>query len=98
MSGEIRKIADFLDIPIDESKWEDILLHCSFDYMKEHGAATVPNNGASFKGGAKAFINRGTNGTWKEVLSQQESEKYEKMAVDKLGADCVHWLSTGGFK
>jgi aryl sulfotransferase len=34
MPGEIRKIAAFLEIDIDESKWDTILHHCSFDYMK----------------------------------------------------------------
>jgi aryl sulfotransferase len=97
MPGEISKIAAFLDIPIDESTWEDILLHCSFDYMKKNAVATIPNKGASFKGGVKAFINKGTNGTWKDILSQEESKKYEKMAVDKLGPACAHWLSTGEF-
>jgi aryl sulfotransferase len=36
MPGEIRRIAAFLEIPIDEAKWEAILEHCSFAYMKRH--------------------------------------------------------------
>lgn len=35
MPGEMRKIAEFLEIDIDESKWDDIVKHCSFDWMKE---------------------------------------------------------------
>lgn len=96
MAGEIRKIAAFLDIPIDESKWEDILTHCSFDYMKENAAKSVPLGGAFWEGGAKTFINKGTNGRWKEILSQEESEKYENIAAEKLPADCANWLATGG--
>ena len=34
MPGEIRGIAEFIGTPIEESKWEKILKHCSFDYMR----------------------------------------------------------------
>jgi aryl sulfotransferase len=36
MPGQIREIAKFLDIKIDEEKWPAILEHCSFDYMKKN--------------------------------------------------------------
>ena len=35
MEGQMREIAAFLDIPIDESRWDMIIHHCSFDYMKD---------------------------------------------------------------
>ena len=95
MPGEIRRLAEFLDIPIDEQKWEDILLHCSFDYMREHAPKTVPVGGAFWDGGAKSFINKGTNGRWREVLSDDESLKYEKLAAQELEPECAHWLASG---
>ena len=39
------KIAAFLEIPIDESKWDAILEHCSFEYMKANAAKSVPLGG-----------------------------------------------------
>jgi aryl sulfotransferase len=36
MPSEIRRIADFLGIPINESSWSSILEYCSFDWMKEN--------------------------------------------------------------
>ena len=95
MPDEIRKIAAFLDIPIDESKWEAILKHCSFDYMKKNAAASVPGGGIFWEGGASSFINKGTNSRWKEVLSSEESAEYERIAEEKLGKACAHWLQTG---
>ena len=41
------------------------------------------------------FINKGTNGRWRDVLSPAESLAYERMAEEKLGADCARWLKTG---
>ena len=95
MAGEIRKIANFLDIEIDEAQWDTILKHCSFDYMKEHATASVPLGGIFWDGGAKTFIHKGQNGRWREVLSEEDAKKYETLAVNKLGAACAHWLMTG---
>ena len=95
MPGEIKKIAEFLEIEIDPDKWDDILKHCSFEYMKEHATQSVPLGGAFWDGGSKTFINKGVNGRWKDVLSQEDSSKYEEMAVEKFGEDCARWINTG---
>ncbi len=95
MPGEIRRLAAFLDIPISEERWADILLHCSFDHMKEHGAKTVPLGGAFWEGGAKTFINKGINGRWRDQLSDTDSKAYEQRAIHELGGQCAHWLATG---
>jgi hypothetical protein len=36
LEGQLRRIAAFCDIPIDESRMGDILEKCSFAYMKQH--------------------------------------------------------------
>lgn len=95
MPGEIRKLAAFLDIPVDPATWDAILEHCSFDYMKKHATRSVPLGGAFWDGGSETFINKGTNGRWKEVLTQEQSERYEKLCVEKLGPACSRWLNTG---
>ena len=95
MPGEIKKIAAFLEIPIDESKWDAILEHCSFNYMKKHATASVPLGGIFWEGGAKTFIHKGEIGRWKDVLSREDSQKYDRIAEEKLGTACAHWLRTG---
>jgi aryl sulfotransferase len=95
MPGQIRRLATFLEIPIEESRWAAILEHCSFEYMKQHATKSVPLGGAFWEGGAQTFIHKGTNGRWREVLSREESGKYEDMALEKLGESCAYWLATG---
>jgi aryl sulfotransferase len=95
MPGEIRRLAEFLEIPIDEQKWQSILHHCSFDYMKANGTKSVPLGGAFWDGGAQTFIHKGINGRWRDVLQQDEVEKYERLAEQELGSECARWLSTG---
>jgi aryl sulfotransferase len=95
MPGEIRRTAAFLDIAIEETKWDVILEHCSFDYMKAHAAQSVPFGGRIFEGGAETFMHKGVNGSWKDVLTPEDIEHYEQTAREKLGAECAFWLSTG---
>ena len=95
MPGGIRRIAAFLNITIDETKWNAILEHCSFDYMKAHAAQSVPFGGSLFEGGAETFMHKGVNGRWKDVLTAQDIEHYEQTAIENLGVDCAYWLSTG---
>ena len=95
MPEEMRRIAKFLDIPIDESKCDTIVEHCTFDWMKEHGEKIAPLGGVLWKGGSKTFINKGTNGRWKETLTAAESAEYEAKALAELGPECAHWLATG---
>ena len=95
MPGEICRIAAFLEIDIDETKWETILDHCSFHYMKANAALSAPFGGDIFKGGGKAFMNQGLNGRWVDLLSSEDIERYENVAQEKLGVDCAVWLSTG---
>jgi aryl sulfotransferase len=95
MPGQMRRIASFLDIPIDESKWSTVLEFCSFDWMKAHATRSVPLGGAFWDAGAQVFINKGVNGRWSDVLTSEENAEYEARAVRELGADCARWLATG---
>jgi len=95
MPGEMRRIAAFLDIPIDESRWDAIVEYCSFDWMKRNAARSVPLGGAFWDGGAEVFINKGVNGRWRDMLPAEESARYERIAVEQLGSDCARWLATG---
>ncbi|CAN5519058.1 sulfotransferase domain-containing protein [soil metagenome] len=95
MPGEIRRIAAFLEVDIDESKWADILEHCSFDYMKKNATKSVPLGGVLWDGGSETFINKGVNGRWRDLLPKEESERYEKICKEKLGSEATLWLNTG---
>ena len=95
MEGEMRRIATFLDISIDESRWGLILEYCSFDWMKKNATKSVPLGGAFWDAGAEVFINKGINGRWAESLTQEDVDEYETRAAQELGAECAGWLANG---
>lgn len=98
LAGSIREIAAFLEIPIDEAKFPKIVEHCTFDYMKAHADMVAPRGGIMWNGGAKTFINKGTNGRWRDTLNPAEVAAYEAKAVRKLGSACAKWLAQGNAK
>jgi aryl sulfotransferase len=93
LAGSIRDIAAFLDIPIDEKTFPAIVEHCSFDYMKTNAEKMAPLNGALWNGGAKTFINKGTNGRWRDTLTPDDIAAYDAKALAELGPDCAAWLA-----
>lgn len=95
LPGQIRRIASFIDIPIDESNFDAVVEHCGFDFMKANPVNSVPLGGAIWEGGAKTFINKGTNGRWRDVLSEEDNAKYQALSLENLGPGCAHWLATG---
>ncbi|MDB5454213.1 MAG: sulfotransferase [Caulobacteraceae bacterium] len=95
LEGEMRSIARFLDVDIPESRWPQIIEHCSFDWMKANADKMAPLGGAIFEGGAKTFINKGVNGRWKDLLTLADIEAYERRALAELGPECARWLATG---
>jgi aryl sulfotransferase len=95
MPAEIRRIATFLDIPIDEARWDAIVEHCSFDWMKANAAKVAPGGGAGWEGGASTFFHRGVNRRWADTLTPEEIAEYEARAIQELGPACAHWLATG---
>ncbi len=95
LSGQMREIAGYLGVAVDEAKWPGIVEHCTFDYMKTHAARSAPLGGVLWEGGAETFINKGTNGRWRDFLTAEDSARYEARALEELGPECARWLASG---
>jgi aryl sulfotransferase len=95
LPGQIRRVAEFLDIEVSEGDWPNIIEHCTFDYMKKNAAKAAPLGGDIFEGGAESFIFKGSNGRWRDMLTPTDVEAYETRALKELGPECAHWLATG---
>jgi aryl sulfotransferase len=94
LPGEMRRIAKFLEIEIDEAKFAKMLLNCSLDHMKKASAQSQFLD-EFFEGGGQTFVNKGTNGRWRDVLSPEEAARCDAVASEYLTPDCASWLMTG---
>ncbi len=96
LEGGMRDIANYLEIDVPEDRWPAIVNYCSFDYMKAHAEKSAPLGGVLWEGGAQSFINKGTNGRWRDLLSAEDIAAYEARAKAELGDACAQWLANGG--
>lgn len=95
LESQMREIAAFLEIPIDESFWADNLQRCQFDYMKTNSAKILAAQERAIPGASKYFINEGSNGRWRDILRPEDNARYERFVLEALGATGARWLAHG---
>lgn len=93
--GEIKRVADFLGIQITDEALQTVVNAVTFANMKANAEQIVPEVEKAFEGGAQTFINKGTNGRWKLVLTSGDLELYEAAVERVLSPDCAKWLEHG---
>ncbi|MBX7484118.1 sulfotransferase domain-containing protein [Qipengyuania qiaonensis] len=94
-AGEMRRIADFIGVEIDEALWSEMVEAAGFEAMKAGGEAMLPNVAEAFEGGAQRFINKGTNDRWKGVLTKQDLADYEALLGREATPDLAEWMTNG---
>jgi len=93
LAGEMRRIADFLGIDVPQPRWPAVVARCTFDAMRAR--ADEIGTFWNFEGGAQSFLFKGTNGRWRDVLSDSEVAAYDRRAAELLPADALCWLAGG---
>ncbi len=59
------------------------------------GRKYAPGGGIFGKGGAQTFLHKGSNGRWRDVLSEPELLLYDQACQRALTPDCREWLENG---
>ena len=91
LEGEVRRIAAFLGVAIDEAALPGILERCSFEWMRAN-SDQIGELEQLFVGGGQSFFFKGTNGRWRDVLTADELETYERRSREMLSPECKAWL------
>lgn len=92
LDAEMRRIAHFLEIEVPDSLWPAVIDRCTFAAMKAR-PDEIGDFERLFKGGADSFLFKGTNGRWRDVLTEDELAACEKRAVELLPPDANAWLT-----
>ncbi|MBE9248420.1 sulfotransferase domain-containing protein [Dolichospermum sp. LEGE 00240] len=89
--NEIERIANFLNLKLDAERKEIILHQSSLAYMKENWEKFQPPGFLP-----QGFFGKGKNGLWKELLTPEMLENYEKVVSEKLPIELVSWMENAG--
>jgi aryl sulfotransferase len=95
LAGEMRRIADFLDITVPENVMPSLVEAASFESMKKAGDALIPNLKGVFDKGAERFINKGKSGRWRECLTAEDIARYEAIMARACTPGLGRWLEGG---
>ncbi|MTH95352.1 sulfotransferase domain-containing protein, partial [Roseibium sp. RKSG952] len=95
LEKSVHQISSFLELNKSEAVISKAVEHSGFSWMKKNADLVAPYGGKLWHGGGKTFINKGTNGRWKDLLSADDVSEYEARAKRELSPDCAHWLATG---
>ena len=86
LSGEMRRIAEFLDIPVTPAIWPDLVAAAGFEAMRRDGDALMSNVRNMFEGG---------NDRWRGIFGEEDLALYDAKVEAMLSPRCAHWLAGG---
>jgi aryl sulfotransferase len=95
LEGEMRRIADFLGISIDEHLWPTLVQAARFEAMRTAGDELMPFTKAMFTDGSRRFFNKGINSRWREVFTEDDLTLYEARVRELLTPGLASWLEGG---
>ena len=95
LEGQMRGIANFIGAEVPSDRWPRLVEACTFAAMKAQ-AAKDDGMKMVWKDGAHTFFNKGVNGRWRDVLSEQDLALYAAAVQRTLTGECARWLESGG--
>ena len=91
--AEMRRIAAFCGLAVDEDAWPALVASVGLDAMREE-ARVNDQSGFVFEGGVDRFFYKGDNGRWRSVLTDDDLAQYDAAAAT-LDPALRRWLEGG---
>jgi aryl sulfotransferase len=76
---------------VAEDAWPELVAAARFDAMKQDAIRNEDRTRLIFEGGAGRFFHKGTNGRWRDVLTEEDLALYETAAA-QLDQGLRSWL------
>ncbi len=95
LDGEMRRIAVFLEIDVHETVWPTLVRAAGFKEMQAAGGDLMPQLKTVLAGGPGRFFNKGTNGRWRGVLTEEDLALYDAKVREKFTHGLSAWIEGG---
>jgi aryl sulfotransferase len=96
LQKQIERIATFIGRDPATLRMDTIKEHCSFEYMKKRAGSFIPFSGKHMDD-AQQFFEKGPHRNFSEEITRQQAERFDKIALERLGRECADWLEGGLF-
>lgn len=91
LGGQMRQLADLLDIKVPADQWHGLIDAATFASMKAHVDELAPNSDGVLKDN-RAFFRRGHSGAGIEVLDKSDLDHYFTRAASLAPEPMLAWL------
>ncbi|MEP6695900.1 MAG: sulfotransferase domain-containing protein [Pseudonocardiales bacterium] len=95
LEGQMRGLADRLAISVPESRWPEVVQAAGFEAMRSRAHMTAPNAQLGHWLDTAHFFKRGTSGQWRDVLDDDDLERYRVRAGAIGSPGVIDWLHGG---
>jgi aryl sulfotransferase len=96
LDAEMRRVAAFLGIEVNEAVWPSLVHAANFKEMQARGEAITPGANRLFgEGGVRRFFNNGTSGRWRGILTDDDLALYDAKVCEMFSPDLAAWLEGG---
>ncbi|MCF6255536.1 MAG: sulfotransferase domain-containing protein [Gammaproteobacteria bacterium] len=93
--GEIKRIANFLDITIDEKQLPSIKERTRFEEISKNMDKILPEMNMVLRDGPSDYMYKYGSGLWHDFLDDEDIELYQAAVKKTLSPDCARWLEQG---
>lgn len=95
LTGEMRRIAAFIEADITDAEIDKIAGSATFDSMRKDASLLVPEYAKNFGGSTLPFINKGGAGRWRGIYDAADVALFEDKLRAAVPAPYADWLLTG---
>jgi hypothetical protein len=98
LEGEMRHLAERLEIVIDEEVWPSLVAEARFDRMRDRADKLAPQvTMAGLWRDASRFFNRGGSGQWQTLLGSADLDRYWTRVRQLATPDLAVWTHRSTF-
>ena len=95
LDGEMRRVANFLSVEVDEDDWPALVAAASFEGMKNKAEETAPDADLGEWRNSGQFFRSARMGAWERGLSEENKALYEEVNSKRLDPEIKAWAERG---
>ena len=95
LEGEMRRLAERLDITVPEPSWPTLVEAATFGRMRRRADDLVPDERQGIMKDTSRFFRSGTSGQWRAWLTDADASDYEARVAELVEPDLAYWLHHG---
>jgi hypothetical protein len=95
LTGQMRRIADRLDITADD-QWPELVAAATFDAMRARADVLAPDTTNRIWIDNRSFFHQGTSGQWQEmIVDDRDRARYARRVAELVSPDLSEWIHQG---